>query len=124
MKALAFNLPSLLADADCRNLGFVRLDWELEELDDLFAKYDQEKRHPRRRSQSFSLMSPIFEQEKRRRGAQKVRFDAKREIKNALKVGRATKRAQKESSNSAATSPTSTPPPSHSTASSSFGIRR
>ena len=40
-------------------------------------------------------MSPIFEQEKRRRGAQKVRFDAKREIKNALKVGRATKRAQK-----------------------------
>ncbi|CAL6430706.1 unnamed protein product [Bathycoccus prasinos] len=45
-KALAFNLPSLLADADCRNLGFTKSVWtgNSKELDDLFAKYDQEKR--------------------------------------------------------------------------------
>jgi len=45
-KALAFNLPSLLADADCRDLGFTKSVWtgNSKELDDLFAKYDQEKR--------------------------------------------------------------------------------
>ena len=45
-KALMFNLPALLADANCRDLGFTKSVWtgNSKELDDLFAKYHQEKR--------------------------------------------------------------------------------
>jgi len=46
-KALAMNVPSLLADADCRDLGFTKSVWtgnSKEQLEHLFAKYDDEKR--------------------------------------------------------------------------------
>ena len=120
-KALAFNLPSLLADADCRNLGFTKSVWtgNSKELDDLFAKYDQEKRIRAVARKALVLCLQSSNKKSVAEELKKCGLMQSEKSKMHLKLEERQKEHKKESSNSAATSPTSTPPPSHSTASSS-----
>ena len=120
-KALAFNLPSLLADADCRNLGFTKSVWtgNSKELDDLFAKYDQEKRIRAVARKALVLCLQSSNKKSVAEELKKCGLMQSEKSKMHLKLEERQKEHKKESSNSAATSPTSTPPPSHSTTSSS-----
>ena len=120
-KALAFNLPSLLADADCRNLGFTKSVWtgNSKELDDLFAKYDQEKRIRAVARKALVLCLQSSNKKSVAEELKKCGLMQSEKSKMHLKLEERQKEHKKESSNSAATSPTSTPPPSQSTSSSS-----
>jgi hypothetical protein len=120
-KALAFNLPSLLADADCRNLGFTKSVWtgNSKELDDLFAKYDQEKRIRAVARKALVLCLQSSNKKSVAEELKKCGLMQSEKSKMHLKLEERQKEHKKESSNSAATSPTSTPPPSQSTTSSS-----
>ena len=120
-KALAFNLPSLLADADCRNLGFTKSVWtgNSSELDDLFAKYDQEKRIRAVARKALVLCLQSSNKKSVAEELKKCGLMQSEKSKMHLKLEERQKEHKKESSSSAATSPTSTPPPSQSTSSSS-----
>ena len=120
-KALAFSLPSLLADADCRNLGFTKSVWtgNSKELDDLFAKYDQEKRIRAVARKALVLCLQSSNKKSVAEELKKCGLMQSEKSKMHLKLEERQKEHKKESSNSAATSPTSTPPPSQSTSSSS-----
>ena len=121
-KALAFNLPSLLADADCRNLGFTKSVWtgNSSELDDLFAKYDQEKRIRAVARKALVLCLQSSNKKSVAEELKKCGLMQSEKSKMHLKLEERQKEHKKESSSSAATSPTSTPPPSQSTSSSSL----
>ena len=121
-KALAFNLPSLLADADCRNLGFTKSVWtgNSKELDDLFAKYDQEKRIRAVARKALVLCLQSSNKKSVAEELKKCGLMQSEKSKMHLKLEERQKEHKKESSSSAATSPTSTPPPSQSTSSSSL----
>ena len=120
-KALMFNLPALLADANCRDLGFTKSVWtgNSKELDDLFAKYDQEKRIRAVARKALVLCLQSSNKKSVAEELKKCGLMQSEKSKMHLKLEERQKERKKES-NSATTSPTSSPPPSSSTSPSVF----
>ena len=125
-KALAFNLPSLLSDADCRDLGFTKSVWtgNSKELDDLFAKYDQEKRIRAVARKALVLCLQSSNKKSVAEELKKCGLMQSQKSKTHLKLEERQKEHKKEKG-SAQTSPqkspaSTPPPPSSSSASSVF----